>query len=252
VHFPNWITVDGDAKMRHFIAPVLLCSALNALDLVTAQEPESEQTDRLMVSKFLKNHVMDKTVAKPKTTSKLADNKVESDKEERLTFNNFTETPHGFNFDETMVIKETRYDLDANGKRLLSGRETIGTAVFRYEIRERVSTQKLTGTFREVSKTFNTPSREGVAILITAARTVEGKLLFSETVPGYLDLLGPNGKYVPGSWDSKGTFSMVEGKLQAVWETTLFDVDPDTLNRTPRKDKLPPSVFKELEQKLSR
>jgi hypothetical protein len=238
--------------MGQFIATVLFCFALNGLDLVSAGEPESEATDRLMVSKFLKSHVMDKTVAKPKTTSKLADNKVESDKEERLTFNNFTETPQGFNFDETMVIKETRYDLDANGKRMLPGRDLIGTAVYRYEIRERVSTKKLTGTFRILSKTFNTPSREGVAILITAARIVDGKLMLTETVPGYLDLLGPKGKYVPGSWDSKGTFSMVEGKLQAEWETTLFDVDPDTLKRTPRKDKLPPSNFKELEQKFSR
>jgi hypothetical protein len=65
-----------------------------------------------------------------------------------------------------------------------------------------------------------------VAILITAARIVDGKLMLNETVPGYLDLLGPKGNYVPGSWDSKGTFSMVEGKLQAEWETTLFDVDP--------------------------
>jgi hypothetical protein len=238
--------------MGQFIATVLFCFALNGLDLVSAGEPESEATDRLMVSKFLKSHVMDKTVAKPKTTNKLDDNRMESEKEEQLTFNNFTETPQGFNFDETMVIKETRYDLDANGKRMLPGRDLIGTAVYRYEIRERVSTKKLTGTFRILSKTFNTPSREGVAILITAARIVDGKLMLTETVPGYLDLLGPKGKYVPGSWDSKGTFSMVEGKLQAEWETTLFDVDPDTLKRTPRKDKLPPSNFKELEQKFSR
>jgi hypothetical protein len=238
--------------MGQFIAAVLFCFALNGLDLVSAGEPESEATDRLMVSKFLKNHVMDKTVAKPKTTNKLDDNKMESEKEEQLTFNNFTETPQGFNFDETILYKEMRYDLDANGKRMLPGRDRSGTAVYRYEIRERVSTKKLTGTIRVLSKTLNTPSREGVAILITAARIVDGKLMLSETVPGYLDLLAPNGKYVPGSWDSKGTFSMVEGKLQAEWETTLFDVDPDTLKRTPRKENLPPSIFKELEQKFSR
>jgi hypothetical protein len=50
----------------------------------------------------------------------------------------------------------------------------------------------------------------------------------------------------------KGTFSMVEGKLQAEWETTVFEVDPDTLKRTPRKDKMPQSIFKEFEQKFSR
>jgi hypothetical protein len=238
--------------MRQLIATILFCFALNGLDLVIAGEPESEASDRLMVSKFLKNHVMDKTVAKPKTTIKMDDNKMESEKEEQLTFNNFTETSQGFNFDETTVSKETRYDLDANGKRILPGRDLSGTAVYRYEIRERVSTKKLTGTFRILSKTFNTPSREGVAILVTSARIVDGKLMLSETVPGYLDLLGPKGKYVPGSWDSKGTISMVEGKLQSEWETTVFEVDPDTLKRTPRKENLPPSIFKELEQKFSR
>ena len=89
--------------MGQFIAAVLFCFALNGLDLVSAGEPESEATDRLMVSKFLKNHVMDKTVAKPKTTNKLDDNKMESEKEEQLTFKNFTETPQGFNFDETIL-----------------------------------------------------------------------------------------------------------------------------------------------------
>ncbi len=238
--------------MRQFVATVLFCFAQNGLDLVSAGEPESEATDRLMVSKFLKNHVMDKTVAKPKTTNKLDDNRMESEQEEQLTFNNFTETPQGFNFDETMVSKQTRYDLDAGGKRILPGRDLSGTAVYRYEIRERVSTKKLTGTIRILSKTVNTPSREGAVILITAARIVDGKLMLSETVPGYVDLVAPKGKYVPGSWDSKGTFSMVEGKLQAEWETTIFEVDPDTLKRTPRKENLPPSIFKEFEQKFSR
>src|SRR5579872_2890168 len=104
--------------MRQFMATILFCFALNGLDLVSAGEPESEATDRLLVSKFLKYNVMDKTVAKPKTTNKLDDNKTESETEVQSTFNNFTQTPQGFNFDETMVSKATRYDLDTNGKRI--------------------------------------------------------------------------------------------------------------------------------------
>jgi hypothetical protein len=68
-------------------------------------------------------------------------------------------------------------------------------------------------------------------------------------VPGYVDLLAARGKYKPGSVDGKYTFSVVEGKLRTDYEATYFDVDPDTLKRKPRKEKLPHFVAREIEQK---
>jgi hypothetical protein len=239
--------------MRRKMITVLACAALSALTCVAADEnkdaAKDEASDRAQVTKFLKKHVIGKTVATPKTTFKVDDNKMEGDYEDLTTFNNFAETAQGFSFDVTTVSKETRYDLDRDGKRILPGRDNSGTEVFRYEICERASTKQLTGTARLLSRTTKGASYEGCAVLVTGVKVADGKLAWSETLPGYVDLIAAKGKYKPGSWDSKYTLSVVEGKLWTEYETKRFDVDPDTLKRTPTKDKLPLFVAKESDQK---
>ncbi len=238
--------------MRQIMATLLVSAALSGTALLTAEEKKIEASDRSQVTKFLKAHLLDKTLVSPKTTSKQDENRMESDYEDQTTFNNFTETAQGFSFDMTIVSKEMRYELDKDGKRVQPGRDLSGTEVYRYEIIERVSTKKLTGTVCILSMTTKAPSRGGAAILVTGVKVTDGKLLWNETLPGYLDLITTGGKYKPGSWDSKSTFSVVEGKLQLESEVTNYDVDPDTLKRTPTKDKFPPFVTKEMEPKPGR
>jgi hypothetical protein len=209
---------------------------------------KDEPSDRVQVIKFLKEHVIGKTVATSKTTFKLDDNTMEGEYQDLTTFNNFAETAQGFRFDMTIMSKETRYDLNKEGKRLAPSRDYSGTEVYRYEVCERVSTKKLTGTARPLMSTIKAPSREGTAILVTGMKVVDGKLVWNESLPGYADLIAPKGKYKPCSWDGRNTFSVVEGKLRTEFEETKrYIVDPDTLKRTPTTDKLPPFVAKEIE-----
>ena len=239
--------------MRRKMIPMLVCVALSALRGAYAGEknddPKKQTSDRVQVTKFLKEHVMGRTVATRKVTFKLDDNKMEGDYEDLTTFNNLAETAYGFSFDVTTVNKETRFDLDKAGKRIRPGRDNSGTEVFRYEICERASTMKLTGTARLLSKTTKGPGYEGCAILVAGMNVADGKLVWKETLPGYVDLIATKGKYKPGSWDSKYTFSVVEGKLRSEYDTKRFDVDPDTLKRTATDDKLPLFVAKEIDQK---
>jgi len=143
--------------MRQIVAILLACAALSGTAFVTADEKLSEATDRTQVTKFLKDYVLNKTVATLKTTYKLDENKMESDYEDQTMFNNFTETAQGFSFDMTIVSKDTRYDLDKDGKRVQPGRDLSGTEVYRYEIVERVSTKKLTGAASLLSMTTKAP-----------------------------------------------------------------------------------------------
>jgi hypothetical protein len=240
--------------MRSEMIAVLTCAALSALAGASAgenkDEPKDQASDRAQVVKFLKAHVIGKTIATPKTTFKLDDNKTEGDYQDLTTFTNFAETAQGFSFDVTVVSHETRYDLDKDGKRIAPGRDYSGTEVYRYEICERASTKKLTGTARPLSSTIKAPSREGTAVLVTGVKVTDGKLVWNETLPGYADFIAPRGKYKPCTWDSKYMFSLVEGKLWMEYqETARYDVDPDTLKRTPTKDKLPPFVSKETDPK---
>jgi hypothetical protein len=222
--------------------------SLSSAALLTADEIKPSASDRAQVTKFMKDHVIDRTVASPKNSYKTDNNKMETESEDQTSFTNFVESAQGFSFDMTIVTKETRFELDKEGKRILPGRDLSGTEVYRYEIVERVSTKKLTGTCRILSMTTKAPSREGAAILVNGMKVADGKLLWNETLPGYLDLIAAGGKYKPGSWDGKCTFSLAEGKLQVITEFTNFDVDPDTLNRTPSKEKLPPFVAREIKE----
>jgi hypothetical protein len=225
---------------------------LSNASLFGVDETKPAPSDRAYVTKFLKDHVIDKTVGSPKASYKTDNNKMETESEDQTAFTNFIESAQGFSFDMTIVTKETRYELDKEGKRTLPGRDLSGTEVYRFEIVERVSTKKLTGTGRILSMTTRAPSREGAAMLITGMKVADGKLYWNETLPGYLDLIAAGGKYKPGSWDGKCTFSLVEGKLLIETEYTNFDVDPDTLKRTPSKEKLPPFTAREIELKPGR
>ncbi len=235
--------------MRQNLLALLACAALGGTALVADDEKRAETSDRAQVMKFFKANVIGKTVATPKTTSKLDNNKMEGDFEDQTTFNNFSETAEGFRFDIVGVSKESRHDLDKDGKRVPPGRDLSGVTIVRYEICERASTKKLTGTARLLSTTAKFPNQDGTVILVMQVKVVDGKLSWNETQPGYGDFTAAKGKYKPGSFDGKYTFSIADGKLRTEYDYTRFDVDPDTLQRTPEKNKLPVFVATEIEQK---
>jgi hypothetical protein len=201
------------------------------------------------VVKFLKQNVMGRTVALPKSTFKLDGDKMEGESEERITYTDFSETADGFSFNAISVTKESRHDLDKNGKRIGPARQVGGTVVDHYEFGERASTKKLTGTIRTVSATTKHQKQDGTVVLVLGVKLAGGKLSWTETQPGYGDFTAAGGKLKPGSIEGKCTFSVVGGKLQTEYLVTRFDVDPDTLQRTPEKNKLPPFVSKEIDSK---
>src|SRR5262249_35515393 len=108
--------LDGGCSMRGLTIVLLACVALGRVALLAAEEKKTSASDRAQVMKYLKAHVIGKTVATPKTTTQLDNNRMESDYEDQMTFNNFAETKKGFSFDLVTESKETRYDLDKDGK----------------------------------------------------------------------------------------------------------------------------------------
>jgi hypothetical protein len=235
--------------MRSIMLTVLACLAWGTQPSAAA-DSKNEGSDRARVLTFLKEHVIGKTVVTAKTTFTVDGNKQEGEYEDQTSYTNLTETEHGLAFDVTTVMKQTRYDLDREGKRLLPGRDVSGTEVYRYELCERASTKKLTGISRPLSRTTRAGDPEGTVILVTGVKVANGNLTWNETLPGYFDLIATQGKYRAGSWDGRYTFLVVEGKLRTEYEETArYDVDPDTLKRTPRKDKIPVFIANETDQK---
>ena len=141
--------------------------------------------DRTEVVKFLKQAVLGRTLASPKTTFKWDENKAEVELENEQVNHDFAETAHGFSFDSTTAYKGVVYDLDKEGRRIEPGRPWRGTAVVHFEIGERASTKKLTGYSRVVSTTNKQTRPTGTVVVITSMRVSSGKLISEETRPGY-------------------------------------------------------------------
>jgi len=122
-----------------------------------ADDPKGD-TDRARLVRFLKDHVVGRTVATPTTTFKLHDNTMEGEYADRTSYGNLTETATGFTFDATSVSTETRYELDKTGKRVGPGKDVSGTEVFRFEFCGRASPKKVTGIGRLIAKTTRGPT----------------------------------------------------------------------------------------------
>ena len=209
----------------------------------------AEASDRTDVVKFLKNHVMGKTLVTPLTANKGDGGKFEETYEDQSSFSNLVETETGFHFDLTVKAKQVVYDLDKDGKRILPGRDQSGVTVFRYEVSERKSTQKLMGYWRVVSTTVKELTPLGTVATVHHPQVADGQLIWKESQAGYADSTAPLGKFKPGAYSSKSKLLLADGKLQWHWDQVNFDVDPETLQRTPTKDVVPTTISKEADAK---
>jgi hypothetical protein len=223
--------------MRRSKMLIAIAAMLEGLAPTARAGGETGAGDRAAVIEFLKESVIGRTVATPRMTWNRYGNKTEADIEEQSVIDNLAETARGFRFDLTFVTKGTFYDLDAEGRRILPGRPWSGTSVARYEIGERASTGRLTGFSYTLSTTNKQRRPDGTCWLVTAMRVVDGKLILEETLATYGDSPGPGGTYRPISADSKVVFSIVGGRLHEESDALTFDVDPDTLKRSPGRDK---------------
>jgi hypothetical protein len=237
---------------RYRNLPLALFLAFLVLGLTTPAVPAADgpkdASDRAAAVKFLKEQVVGKTLASALITSKTDDGKVEGSYEDRATISNFTESADGFEFDVVTESRETLYDLDAAGKRVMPGKDISGVRVWHVQVLERKSSHKLVGLDRLVSSTIKEDPYAG-AFSTVQMEMKDGKLVIKETQGNYADFVAAKGGRNPVAADSVTTLWVEGGKLQARIEQTTFDVDPVTLKRTPTNDKFPPAVTKELEGK---
>src|SRR5579871_191125 len=141
---------------------------------------EHKSSDRAEAVRFLKEHVIGKTLVAPHHTYRWDHDTMEYEHESQETCVNFAETAQGFRFDVIYAFKVKSYDLDPAGERILPGQDRSGARIFRYEFGERCSTQKLTGISRIISSNIETPSYEGLASLVTNVRVSDDGLIWHE------------------------------------------------------------------------
>jgi hypothetical protein len=203
---------------------------------------------RSQVVRFLREHAVGKSLATSPVTFKIDGGKVEVAGEEQISLSNLVETTEGFKCDLTSVSKTSSFDLGPDGKRSAPGRDWSGVTVVRYEVKELRSTKALVGFSRTVSTTVKDFDMTGTASGVRVDFR-DGQLTLKESGVLYGDMLAADGAFKPGTFEGTSRLSLEGGKLRWDADGVAFDVDPETLKRTPSKDKLPTITYREIERK---
>ena len=207
-------------------------------------DESGNESERARVVRFLREHVIGKTVGLKKETTKIANGKVETEFSSRMTFANLVETQDGFIFDVVWDTEQTNYDLEEDSRRIQPGRKEDRMGVSRYEVKERKSTKRLIGFERVVTNSLVDPTGVAVALRVK----LEGNnLIIDSSDINYCDFFAAGGRYRPGASEIHEEISLRGGKIESKITSESYDVDPDTLKRTRTGE--PPTVliFKQVD-----
>jgi hypothetical protein len=221
-------------KTRAFFA--VACVLMFAAQSVSAQAqttlfsaPELDFFCRYMLGKEFS------MPADAEKTRRLDGGKVELEFDFKNRYANLVVSPEGFSFNVLSTTKRTYYDLNAEGKRILPGRNMDRTIVQKHQFGRSKSTGKIVG-HREILYNDSPDANFGMAGNMTLF--MEGDKLVNLFLPGgYTDLAAAEGKFKPGTVSARAEFVVKDGKIIRTSVSETFDVDPETLKMTPTGEK---------------
>jgi len=231
--------------IRKVLEAMLLVFAVAAIDLssVHAGEPPGKP-ERDQVVKFLRDKVIGKTL-ETKSTSQIANGKVEAVFEARRTFSSLVKTNEGFTFDILIAIKQTNYDMDDQGNRIGASHKKNRTYVSRYLVGEKLSTGELIGT--EVDVFSSDPDAYPYTPMVVRMGIEGDALLMDVDTVLYQDFYGKDDRFTPGALEIRYEFRTDKGRLVARQTTRAYDVDPKTLERRLQTQPRPVEVLRQVD-----
>ena len=205
-----------------------------------------KSSERTQVINFLRDHVIGKTVYAAPLTTYEDEGRIMVVSDDQTFFSNLTETPNGFTCDLTAIARGTRYERDKAGQFAQPEGSLIAVRVYRYEMTERKASGKLIGFARYISST-NTEDPFAGTIFVSRMWMAGGALMVHDSQAGYGDVVGAEGRFKTGAYDGKYRYAVEKNQLVVNYEQTDYDVDPESLRRTPSADKMPAQVSTEIE-----
>jgi len=179
---------------------------------------------------FIKQNMIGKQLH-AETNRKIDQGKVATDFSVTITYANWSERPNGFEFDVISDVKQTMYDLDKNGEKILPGISKDRIAVNRCLISKIKSTGQLLGIVIPVSNSLIKESAAGPTSLQLGMQ--DGKLVMKTASIFHGDRFAAGNQVKPGASERTNVLEVKDGKLHSTSRTQSFDVDPTTLARTP-------------------
>lgn len=197
---------------------------------------------------FLERHVIGHTVAAQPITARTNGGRTEITYVDQNFFSNLSQTPDGFGFDLTAVTLGRRYGLDEQGRRVELAGSLDAVRVYRYELTERPSTGQLLGFARFVSSTNTEFDPFSGACFLSRMRLAGEELIVQDMQVGYGDFVDRGGVRRPIAVDGVYRYTVKDGRLIVQFDQGTFNVDPETLTRTPTGDQFPTQVSEEFDE----
>jgi hypothetical protein len=194
------------------------------------------------VIEFLQANVIGRTVTSEPIVTRTNQGRTESAYVDQNFFSKLVRTPDGFTFDLTSLARGERFGLDSFGNPVESAGTLDAIRVYRYDVTERASTGRLLGFARFLSSTnANFDPLTGTCFL--TRMMMEGDdLLITDTQIGYGDFVARGGQRVPVAVDGAYRYTLRGSRLAVHYQQHTYDVDPQTLARTPTGDTFPVQV----------
>lgn len=200
-------------------------------------------SERERMVRFLKRHVIGKAVGAAPITTQTDEGQLTSAYEDDMAFGNLVETAQGFSFDMTTLSRGTRY---TRGKEMVAEGILNVVRVIRYEMTERLSSGHMVGYARFVTSTNTHPDPFAGTVFFVRMWLRDDTLEVDERHVGYADVVSADGGYKPVATEGTYTYSVADAGLVVEYRQATFDVDPETLKRTPTSDEFPPQVSREI------
>jgi hypothetical protein len=194
---------------------------------------------------FLRRDIMGKTLYTDELTYSLEGGLLEGVYSDQMSFTNLMASPTGMKFDLFVVSNEKIYEVGGDDRRARLRKDFSGSSHFRYELAKRQSTGRVVGFMRFVSASFDAVPAEAMASSVLGMRLDGGELSWREKEVVYRDQPGVNGATRSVAFEAKCRFFVQDGKARYEYDGASFDVDPDTLARTPSSAACPKFLSRE-------
>lgn len=194
---------------------------------------------------FLLRRVMGKALYTDELVYQLEDGALMGVYSDQMSFSNLRWSSTGFSFDLTVVSREHIYEMAADGARGPLRQDFSGTALFRYELARRRSSNQVTGIFRFISASNGDATSEALASAIYDLTFADDSLAWTEQQMLYRDQPSGGKSFRPVTFDAKCKLYFVEEKLYYLYDAVCYDVDPETMARNQANATYPRFISKE-------
>lgn len=191
---------------------------------------------------FLEVNVDGRTLHTRELVYALEDSALQGVYSDQISFCNLKYAQNSLQIDMFIISNEKIWLLGEDKRRQTLRKNFSAVSLFRFELAQRSSTNRITGLFRFVSATGKNVAAQAIVSGIYDVALENGALNFCEDQVLYRDQPIQDGRFKPVAFQAKHRFWMEDTKLRYQYTGSSFDVDGETLRRKPSADAFPPFV----------